>query len=412
MKRRTIIIIVVALVILIAGGIGLYFYLNQQEVVSEEGVVTPVRGTEDIRVRLTEQDIADGKTIEQKEQELQAQQGENRSGFEDVSEVTVRKILDIPASFATLSAAKDRILFYDERLDEFYQVELDGNNSEQITSGGFQDLFNVKWSLSKDAAILSFSSDEGVNERLFTFSFSDQSFNDLGDRVVEAAISPNGNQIVYLFVNDDEDISNISMAELDGSKWKVLQPFHRDNAVLDWTNPFRFLISEEPTSYKSTVLKSLGVTGDDGRTLVADGFGVSYVVSPNGQNVLYTVGSSRSNELFLYATDIEGNFHKDLEISTLAEKCAFAEDNITVYCGVPQRGNLDFVLPDDYLEGRMVTDDSFYRINIETGSKERLAGAAELGTIYDVYKPFISPSGRTMYFTRKQDGHMYALITP
>jgi hypothetical protein len=411
MKRRTLIIILVSLTVVIGLAVWFYVQSTRTQEVSEDGVVTQVLGTEDVRLRLTAEDVASGKTIEEKRQEILAAQDQGRQEFEDVAAVTVRKIIDERVAFATLSQNKEKILFFNKDEGEFFQSDLNGENQERITNAGFVDLVDVKWSSGKQSAVLTFAASDGV-ERLISFNFSDQTFNDLGSNVAEAAISPDGNEIVYLFEDEENNVSNISSAAADGSKWKILQPYGNDTIDLEWTSPFRFLVGEEPTSYTQTSLGSLSVTGDDAQTIVADAFGLTYKVSPDGNTIIYTVGSSRSDEVYLYATDINGSFHQDLEIATMAHKCAFAEDNITVFCGVPQRGNLDYVVPDDYLEGNMVTNDSFYQINTQTGDKQRLGGASEFGAVYDIFNPVVSPTGRSVFFKRQQDENMYALILP
>lgn len=411
MKRRTLIIIIVSLILVVILGIWLYLRSTRTQEVTTEGVVTQVLGSEDVRLRLTEQEIADGKTLDQKESEIRSAQNSNRDDLEAVTEVTIKKILNQRVSHSVLSSDKNDIFFFDEEQGEFFRTDLKGDSVQQITTAGFKNLLDAKWSLARNSAILYFSNND-FTKRLISFNFSDQSFNDLGNNVVEAALSPDGSEIVYLFQDEETGVSNISSAQADGSKWKILQQLSKDDVVLEWPNPFRFLVGEVPTSYKQTDLKSFGITGTDIRTIAANGFGISHKVSPDGNKVIYTVGSSRSDELFLFVSDISGSFHKDLEVSTMAEKCAFAEDNVTIFCGVPQKGNVDYVLPDDYLEGNMVTNDSFFRINTETGDKERLAGASEFGATYDVFEPFVSPSGRTMYFQRKQDGNLYALLIP
>ncbi|MBU1118623.1 hypothetical protein KKH43_01940 [Patescibacteria group bacterium] len=410
-KKRLYIIIGSAVAVVIIG-IVLYTWLRPKEVVTEQGAITPLVGSEDIRIRLTDEEIAQGKTEADKQKELQSQQDANRPGFEDVSEVTVRKVLDSDVLSPTLSKDRQKILYFDSVNNEFYQSNPDGSSVEAITSGGFNNVYNVKWGDSKDAAIVVFSGDAGTTKRFISFNFNNQAFNDLGNNVADAAVSPDGSKIVYLFVDQNNDVSNISSADFDGSKWKIVRPYHMDNVSLAWPDPFKFVVAEEPTGYDMTSLFSLETSGDTMTTVVGDAYGLSYTLSPDGKKLLYTASSARPNEVFLYMTDIEGNEHKDLGLSTMAEKCAFAPDNKTVYCGVPQNKNVEFVLPDDYLQENYVTEDSFFRIDTDTGKKERLAGPTEFNLAYDVFDPFISESGRTMYFKRRQDDRLYGLIVP
>lgn len=413
MNRRRLLIIIGIVVFVVIIAVVLYFVLNRnnQTTVTEGGVETPAVGSEDVRLRLSDEESFSGKTQQQKESEIKASQNPNRSDFEDVQVLTVRKVLDVPILGSTLANDGNGILYFDQRLGEFYRSSLDGGTQEQVTSrGSFTDLVDIKWANEKNAAILYFGTAEA--KRLFAFNFSDQNFQNLGDEVSDAALSPDGSQIVYLFRNEQQGVSNISISNFDRSEWKVVKTYNNTTISLLWTAPFRFLASSEFTGYSENTLTSYNTQGEDPSVVIPGAYGLTYKASPDGNKLLYTVSSPRSSELFLFVTDLNGTFHKDLEISTFADKCAFAPDNITVYCAVPQQGNSDFVLPDDYKDGSFITDDSFFKINTETGEKERLGGANEFKTTYDASDVFVSNSGKTVYFTRRQDDRLYALIIP
>lgn len=412
MKRRNLIIIIVICVVAVVAGIYVYNLLTKQEKVTEEGVITPVVGTEDIKLRLSEEEKREGKTIEEKEKEITSEQSPGRENFEDVTEVTIKKVIDQSLMSPTLSADKQRILFFSEELNEFYQAELDGSNPETITSAGFNNVLDIKWGNSKDKAVVSFAGDDQLSKRLIAFNLNDQSYNNLGQNVTEAAISPDGSKIVYLYVDEESDVSNLSTADFDGSKWKVIAPLKQNETKLLWPSQFRFVVSAKPTSFQRTSLRSMDATGQNVRTIIGDTYGITYRVSPDGNKIIYTSTIARGRSLLLFVSDIDGGNQKNLELQTSANKCAFAYDNKTVYCGVPHPGNIDYVVPDDYLEGKFVTEDSFYKIDIETGVKQKIADSVDFNFSYDVFDPFVSESGRAIYFERRQDKMLYALIMP
>ncbi|MBU1167095.1 hypothetical protein KKC60_01660 [Patescibacteria group bacterium] len=413
MKRRNLIIIISICVLVVAIGVYAYFALTKTEETTDAGLTTPVVGTEDVSVRLSSEEVQAGKTRDKKESEIVSEQNPRRAGMEDVQTVTIRKILSTEILKPTMSKDLQKILFFNKELEEFYQINPDGSNEESISSAGFNNVFDLSWGLSKDRAIIYFSGDQGISKRLIAFNLNDQSYNNLGDNVTDAALSPNGEKIVYLYTDQEKGVSNISTANFDGSKWKIVYPFDQNEVSLSWPDAFRFFVSGDATSYGSGSLYEVDTEGGDFKTLVGDVYGLSYKVSPDGKKVIYTASSEpRAKELYLYVTDIEGKEHKDLDIATMTEKCTFAQDNRTVYCAVPKKGNQDFVLPDDYNDEKYITADSFYRIDTETGVKEKLADVDDFSSMYDAVDPFISESGRTMYFKRRQDNMLYALIVP
>lgn len=413
MKRRNLFIIIGVCVLTVAGGVYLYSVLTKKKTVTKEGIETPVAGTEDIKIQLSSEDKKKGATAEIKKGELAAKQSPSRQNFEDVVEVTIRKMMGNAVLRPTLAADKKKILYFDPALEEFSQVNLDGADSESITSAGFKNVYDFTWANSKDRAMIAFSSDAGFTKRFLAFNFNDQTYNNLGENVKAAALSPDGKKIIYLYRDTVKAASNLTTADFGGSKWKIIGSLNQEEVNLWWPTPFRAITADALTGFKATNLYSLGITDGNLKTLIGDSFGISFKVSPDGKKVLYSTSSvARPKSVKLYVTDIDGKAQVDLGLQTLADKCGFAQDNRTVYCGVPQRAYGGFVLPDDYLAKKFVTEDSLYRIDSETGGKEKIGSAADFNETYDVYDPFVSESGKTVYFTRRQDGMLYALIMP
>ena len=156
------------------------------------------------------------------------------------------------------------------------------------------------------------------------------------------------------------------------------------------------------------------VEGGDYFGLVSEKWGLSPLFSRDGKKVLFNDNEVKNARFpVIWVSEVKkGARPKKLQLSTLIEKCTWANDNVTVYCGVPENYSNYYIQPDDYYDGRFISRDSFYKINTETGEQMKLASADQFDQDYDVFMPLISDDGKTMYFTRKHDGKFYALIIP
>jgi hypothetical protein len=57
----------------------------------------------------------------------------------------------------------------------------------------------------------------------------------------------------------------------------------------------------------------------------------------------------------------------------------------------------------------IATNDSFYKINLEAGSKEAIFQPGENDKSYDVSDLFLSPKEDYIFFTNRKDGMLYSL---
>ena len=92
----------------------------------------------------------------------------------------------------------------------------------------------------------------------------------------------------------------------------------------------------------------------------------------------------------------------------MADKCVWSKDDRTVFCAVPQQISENAVWPDDYYKGLTIVNDDFYKINLETGEKTKIAGSQE-GYGYDAQELFLSPKEDYLFFVNRRDGLLYIL---
>ena len=56
------------------------------------------------------------------------------------------------------------------------------------------------------------------------------------------------------------------------------------------------------------------------------------------------------------------------------------------------------VLPNDWQEGKVRTSDTFWKMDVSTGKKERLVDPEKIDGSYDVLYPFLSQDEKSLFF--------------
>lgn len=101
--------------------------------------------------------------------------------------------------------------------------------------------------------------------------------------------------------------------------------------------------------------------------------------------------------------------YQELGIPTIASKCVWSQDGKTVYYALPGGIPDGSVMPNDYQENKFNTTDTFWKINVITGEKERVIEAGEIKEKYDSSNMFLSATEDAIYFVNRTDQKLYRI---
>ncbi|MEA3323144.1 MAG: hypothetical protein U9Q12_02885, partial [Patescibacteria group bacterium] len=107
--------------------------------------------------------------------------------------------------------------------------------------------------------------------------------------------------------------------------------------------------------------------------------------------------------------DDDGENYIDFQIPTIVTKAIWSKDNKTVYYAQPNEVPDDVVWPNDYNDKKFITQDTFYKIDIETSKKSRIIELKDITEQVDATNLFISPSEDMLFFVNRVDGLLYRL---
>lgn len=307
----------------------------------------------------------------------------------------------------SLSPDGSKIRYYLKSNGNVLESDFNGGSVVKVSSAVLKNLLKVIWAPTRDK-VISVSEENGTVKKYF-YDYNTGRVANLPDGMKYISWSRDGKQIVYNYVSGM--VGNISVANPDGSGWKVLQNARIPDLAINWYQKDKVAFSSAPSGLAaSTVLSADLAKPGELTALFSDVYGFIANWSPSGNKLVYSATDSDGKNLNLYFKDIVTQKANNFGIATLAEKCAWSIDDKTVYCAIPDDIPARFVMPDDYYKGYFSVNDKLAKINTDTGEVLEIFPPAS-GTLvsagYDVTNIILSPSEDYLFFVNRKDGLLY-----
>lgn len=307
------------------------------------------------------------------------------------------------------AASKDDSIRYYSNVDgQFYKVDKNGN-VRQLGKAKFANAEKVTWSDASNEVILEFPDGANVyynldNDRQVTLPKEYEDFD----------FSPTGSQISFKYMHIDPERRVLAVSSPDGTGARTLESLglNGDRVTVDWSP--KGTVAARYAEFIDANRQELGFIGlsdENFKTTIVEGRGLRSTYSPDGEQLLYSTYSIDTDyKPTLWTVDADGNNigknRQQINVQTFADKCAFASDATTVYCGVPTESRYGFGLEPDILQG--VSDD-IYKINTKTGAKTRIAiptdSSGNTGS-YSVDNMFVTSDNSALMFRDNTTGQL------
>lgn len=135
--------------------------------------------------------------------------------------------------------------------------------------------------------------------------------------------------------------------------------------------------------------------------------GLVALASPSGKWVLvsYTGGGAMQMELVNTAT----NETLPLPVATIADKCVWAADDSSIYCGIPVSPSTNATYPDDWYQGAVSFNDRIWKIQVDGRYAQLVLDfTTETKASLDAEALAIDSSNTTLVFLNKNDGSLWS----
>lgn len=333
-----------------------------------------------------------------------------KGGFTNSKEVVPKNIKS-----PEFSRVNNALVYYDRENQGFFKVNKDGSIFK-MSNNKFHSVVDVVWSPTKNQALIEYPEDSNVayNKVLYDFD-KDRSITSFQKEMKDFNFSSNGEKLSAKWIGDYEDHNYIVSSDIYGNNFKFIEP------IADKSKDVQTVWSpdgEVLATYREAIdggrqnIFFINENNKNLKSLVVDGRGFEGIWSPKGDKILYSVFKPEMdyNPTLWIASgqgDDLGGGKKYVGLNTWVDKCDFSKnDGNIVYCAVPDH------LPKGsgwYPELAKDVPYQIYRVNIDTGRKEKIADPVINGSRVTIDEIYLGENDQILYYKDALDGHLYSI---
>jgi len=293
------------------------------------------------------------------------------------------------------------VRFIEKKNGHLYKMFLDKKVNEKVSNSTIPSIYESLINNTGNTIIYRYLSDNNITSFIGTLGSSAGSF--LQQNIFDISLSKDKTKYFYLTKNT-EGASGV-VGTFDGTKKDTVFKHPFTEWLSQWDKKGNIYLTTKPSYSVSGSMFILDPVRQTISKIFGGVSGLTTLISPDGQNVLY--GASTSGGPLLGVFNIKDHSTKNLDTYGLPEKCIWSNDNINIYCGVPNtiEGNQ---YPDIWYQGLVSFNDFFVKINTTTGEKETLANSQD-ETPVDATYLFLDNTENNLFFTNKKDSTLWMI---
>jgi hypothetical protein len=326
----------------------------------------------------------------------------------DIMDVLSEKIDNITSDSIisyTVGPNGDTIRYIDAVDGRIWTMTLRGTNREALTQETSGVPKSARWSRSGESVI--HKSEDGA---IHVINLTTNKKTELRAGMDDVIWAQAGGKILYKYYDEKTKERSLNIADEDGSNWKKIADLPFRNTIFEQIPSSIFVLYWPRSEAKiATELYSVNtISGSDNRKIFGGPRGAEFLSSPGGDKIL--VSSLRDDgSLTLGLLDGSGENYVDLQVPTMISKTVWSRDGKYIYYAQPIDLPTTTILPDDYEKNTVKTHDTFYRMEIRSGKKERIIELDEIVAKYDANNLQLSPAEDVLFFINRVDGLLYRI---
>lgn len=333
--------------------------------------------------------------------------------FQTKNNLTATGIIDAetaPYFTKTTSVANEKatteiapsIRYVEKKNGHIYKMFLDTKFKEKISNSTIPGIHEAFFDKSGDSVIYRYlSNDKVISTFMATLGKPKGDF--LPQNITNLSVSPDKDKFFYLVKNENGSTGTTGLFNETKRDGVFVSPF--TEWLSEWTNNKGIYLTTKP-SYSAEGSIFLLNTSNKTLSKIFGGVpGLTTSVNKSGSLILYGASTPKGPELGVF--DINRNETRKLNLFGLPEKCVWSNDNINIYCALP---NLitGSQYPDVWYQGLVSFDDYFAKINTQTGDKIVIANSSN-ETPADGISLFLDNTESNLFFTNKKDYTLWGL---
>lgn len=340
-----------------------------------------------------------------------------RKTMDDVEKVEEKNITDILSEKIdnitsdrvvgyTMGPNKDTIRYVDAVDGRVWTMTLRGTNREILTQETSGVPVSVRWSRDGESAILKYA-----DGKIRVKNFTNNVVSDLRSGMDDVIWAQTTGKILYKYYDEKSKERSLNISDENGTNWKKIADLQFRYVSFEQIPASIFaLYWPQGSADISTELYSVNtINADDGGRKIFEGLkGADFLASPRGDKILVS-SLKKDGAMTLGVLDISGGNYIDLQVPTMTSKTVWSQNGQYVYYAQPIDVPENAKMPDDYSKGLVKTHDTFYRLEIATGKKERIVELDEIKEKLDATDLRLAPSEDVLFFVNRIDGLLYRI---
>lgn len=322
----------------------------------------------------------------------------------------ISSVSDEPVFGAVLAPDGNTIYCFSGNSGQINQVNFDGKLEKVISTEEFRDIQKIIWSKQKNRVIV--QRKDGVDKSKFLLlDLAQKSVAPLKDNIDSVAWSGLGDKIIYKHYDSKTKKRTLNAADPDGSNWrKIADTVHFGVEIRPVPGSSDISFWPSPDAFTPSSVNLISFSGENKREILAGRWGADLLWSPDGKSAAVSLADQKGgHKTDLALMSSAGGEFRTLAFPTFVRKCAWSLDSKFLFCALPGNIPESAILPNDWQENKIETSDTFWKIEIATGKKDRLIEADKISSSFDTLNPFPSQDEKILFFTNKTDGKLYKL---
>lgn len=317
----------------------------------------------------------------------------------------IKDFVDRSSQDITLDKNGTDIKYYDREDEKYYKITKDGQKNP-LSDKAFHNVSESTWSPTKNKAIIEYP--DGAN---IIYDFDNEKQITMPDHWEDFEFSPTGEDIAMKSIGLDTGNRWLAITNDTGSRTKRIESIgiNANKVHSSWSpNNQTIAMYTKGIDFDRQEVFFVGLNKENFKSTVVHGRGLETKWNNEGDKLLYSVYSSLNEyKPMLWSVNAQGDAintnRRMLNVETWAHKCNFGSNNYEIYCAIPNSLPTAAGLSKELA---LTTNDTIYKININTGLKKLVAIPEKS---YSMSNLIISNDERFLYFKDNATGKIKQL---
>jgi len=290
-------------------------------------------------------------------------------------------------------------LRYTERsTGHVYNMEIKSKNKQVISNTTIPAIYEVLFNKDANNIIYRYLSEDRkiINSYLAKLGSANGEF--LSQNILSIATSPNKDKFFYFIKDNNGGVLGITRLFNSSTKTQIWASSFTE-WIPQWVTEQSIFLTTKASYMTEGGLFSLNIKTGVLTKVLGEIYGLTTLANNDGTKVLYNNSTSSGPKLNIF--NLKNNSSLAINIYGLPEKCVWDKGNIYIYCAIPNTIESN-QYPDIWYQGLVSFDDSFIKIDSNTGKASVLINSSDVTSV-DAINLFLSDNEEQLFFTNKKD---------